>query len=84
MLLSEGSREGWLQKAIPVLWFYNPSAARGSEGTGVLVFSATYAEPNGVLGAYSALTFPDFFPKFSAGFCSMAVEELLKVSECWF
>jgi hypothetical protein len=38
------------------------------------VFSATYAEPNGVFGADSALSFPNFFPKFSAGSVSLAVE----------
>ena len=46
---------------------YNPSVNRGFEATGARLFSATYAEPNGVFGAHSALSFPNFFPKFSAG-----------------
>jgi len=36
----------------------------------VPVFSVTYAEPKGGFGAHSALSFPNFFPKFAAGSAS--------------
>jgi hypothetical protein len=39
------------------------------------VFSWTYAEPKDVFGAYSALSFPNFFPKFLSRFCLLAVDE---------
>jgi hypothetical protein len=59
---------------------YNPSVNSRPEATGVPVFSVTYAEPNGVFGADSALSFPNFFPKFSAGSVSLAVEEQARIA----
>jgi hypothetical protein len=54
---------------------YSPSVNSRFGGTGVRVFSVTYTEPHGILGANAALSFPNFFPKFTAGSAPLAVEE---------
>ena len=54
---------------------FQPFGYSRVETTGVHVFSWTYAESNGVFGAHSALSFPNFFPKFYSRFCLLAVDE---------
>lgn len=42
--------------------------------------SMTYVEPKGGFGIHSALSLPNFFPKFSAGSAPLAVEEQANLS----
>ena len=74
-VLSDGVIDG--RRIVPKGWFEQAGAAHQIDGktTGVHVFSWTYAEPKGVFGAHSALSFPNFFPKFCSRFYLLAVEE---------